>query len=199
MLSGFKNFILRGNLVDLAVAVIIGTAFGAVVTAFTAWITGHLPGGESTFKSVDLGDFGFFVNALISFLILAAVVYFLIVLPYTRFKERYFPSAPPGTPEDIQLLQEIRDLLAAQRGEGPAPGARRPRATASATRPPGRARPRWSREVCRRTPRRVGVGAPSPVPGPPPRRGRPGHSRAESGVGQVVGAGADAVRGLVRG
>jgi large conductance mechanosensitive channel len=116
MLSGFKNFILRGNLVDLAVAVVIGTAFGAVVIAFTAWVTAHLPGGDSTFKGVALGDFGFFLNALISFLILAAVVYFLVVMPYTRFKERYFPSAPPGTPEDIQLLQEIRDLLAAQRG-----------------------------------------------------------------------------------
>jgi large conductance mechanosensitive channel len=116
MISGFKNFILRGNLVDLAVAVIIGTAFGAVVTAFTAWVTGKLAGGGDTFKGVSLGDFGFFLNALISFVILAAVVYFLIVLPYTRVKERYFPSAPPGTPEDIQLLQEIRDLLAAQRG-----------------------------------------------------------------------------------
>jgi large conductance mechanosensitive channel len=119
MLSGFKNFVLRGNLVDLAVAVIIGTAFGAVVTAFTAWVTGHLPGADETFEHVALGDFGFFVNALISFVILAAVVYFLIVMPYTRVKERYFPSAPPGTPEDIQLLQEIRDLLAAQRTAGP--------------------------------------------------------------------------------
>lgn len=116
MLSGFKNFILRGNLVDLAVAVIIGTAFGAVVTAFTAWLTSKLPGASDTFKGVELGDFGFFANALISFLILAAVVYFLIVMPYTRVKERYFPSAPAGTPEDIQLLKEIRDLLAAQRG-----------------------------------------------------------------------------------
>jgi large conductance mechanosensitive channel len=113
-MTGFKNFILRGNLVDLAVAVIIGVAFGAVVTAFTAWLTGTLPGADETFKNVELGDFGFFMNALISFLILAAVVYFLIVLPYTKAKERYFPSEEPGTPEDIRLLEEIRDLLAAR-------------------------------------------------------------------------------------
>jgi large conductance mechanosensitive channel len=96
VLSGFKNFLLRGNLVDLAVAVIMGVAFGAVVTAFTAWITGNLPGGDDTFKDAQLGDFGFFVNAVISFVILAAVVYFLVVMPYTRVKERYFPAHRPA-------------------------------------------------------------------------------------------------------
>lgn len=114
-MSGFKNFLLRGNLVDLAVAVIIGTAFGAVITAFTAWLTSQIPGAKETFKNVELGDFGFFLNALIAFVILAAVVYFLIVLPYTRAKEKYFPSPEPGTPEDITLLKEIRDLLASGR------------------------------------------------------------------------------------
>ena len=114
-MSGFKNFLLRGNLVDLAVAVIIGTAFGAVVTAFTAWLTSVIPGLKETFKGVELGDFGFFLNAVIAFVILAAVVYFFIVMPYTRAKERYFPSPAPGTPEDITLLKEIRDILASQR------------------------------------------------------------------------------------
>jgi large conductance mechanosensitive channel len=118
-MNGFKNFLLRGNLVDLAVAVIIGTAFAAVVAAFTAWLTSVLPGVQGTFKDAKLGDGAFFVNAVISFVILAAVVYFFVVMPYTRIKERYFPSAPPGTPEDIKLLQEIRDLLVAQQG-GPA-------------------------------------------------------------------------------
>jgi len=119
-MSGFKNFILRGNLVDLAVAVIIGTAFGAVVAAFTAWLTGKLAGdGSNVFADAQLGDLGFFINAVISFLVLAAVVYFFVVLPYTRVKERYFPSAPPGTAEDIQLLTEIRDLLAAQQQQPP--------------------------------------------------------------------------------
>ena len=118
-MSGFKNFLLRGNLVDLAVAVIIGTAFGAVVAAFTAWLTSTLPGVDETFKDAKSGDWGFFLNAVISFLILAAVVYFFIVMPYTKAKERYFPSPAPGTPEDITLLKEIRDILAAESGRTP--------------------------------------------------------------------------------
>ncbi len=118
-MTGFKNFILRGNLIDLAVAVIIGTAFGAVVAAFTAWLTGAIGGDDSDFfKGAELGDLGFFINAVISFVVLAAVVYFLVVLPYTKAKERYFPSPEPGTPEDIKLLQEIRDLLASN-GQAP--------------------------------------------------------------------------------
>ena len=115
MLGGFKNFILRGNLVDLAVAVIIGTAFGSVVTAFTAWLTGKIPATKDTFKGAKEGDLAYFINAVIAFVILAAVVYFFVVVPYTRVKERYFPSAKPGTPEDIELLREIRDLLASQK------------------------------------------------------------------------------------
>ena len=113
-MSGFKNFLLRGNLVDLAVAVIIGTAFGSVVTAFTAWLTGSLPGLEETFAGAQEGDFPFFVNAVIAFVFLAAVVYFFVVLPYTKARERYFPSPPPGTPEEIELLREIRNALLAR-------------------------------------------------------------------------------------
>ena len=56
--------------------------------------------------------FGAFMNALISFVLLAAIVYFFVVVPYTAAKEKFFPSPEPGTPEDIKLLQEIRDLLA---------------------------------------------------------------------------------------
>lgn len=112
-MSGFKNFLLRGNLIDLAVAVIIGTAFGAVVTTFTNWLTDQLPDSTSTYFSNQVNSFGAFLNAVISFVILAAVVYFFIVMPYTKAKEKYFPSPEPGTPEDVRLLEEIRDLLAA--------------------------------------------------------------------------------------
>lgn len=112
-MTGFKNFLLRGNLIDLAVAVIIGTAFGAVVTTFTNWLTTQLPDSASDYFTNAENSFGAFMNAVISFVILAAVVYFLIVLPYTKAKEKYFPSPAPGTPEDVRLLQEIRDLLAA--------------------------------------------------------------------------------------
>lgn len=110
-MSGFKNFILRGNLVDLAVAVIIGTAFGTVVSTFTAWLTSLIPAFKDLFSNDD--PFGAFLNALIAFLILAAVVYFFVVLPYTKAKERFFPAEPAGTPADVALLEEIRDLLKA--------------------------------------------------------------------------------------
>lgn len=110
-MSGFKAFVLKGNLVDLAVAVIIGTAFGKVVESFTSWLTGVIPGLKDTFKGTVLGDFAYFLNTVIAFLILAAVVYFFVVVPFTKAKERYFPDAPEGTPADIALLEEIRDLL----------------------------------------------------------------------------------------
>jgi|SRR3712207_5011430 len=119
MLSGFKNFILRGNLVELAVALIMAVAFTAVVTATVALlmdVVGKI-GGSPDFSNYEPGGIsvGAWLTALISFVIMAAVVYFFIVMPYTRAKERYFPSPEPGTPEDVKLLQEIRDLLAAQR------------------------------------------------------------------------------------
>jgi large conductance mechanosensitive channel len=115
-MTGFRNFILRGNLVDLAVAVIIGVAFGTVVTTFTNWLTSLLPdSADDVFSNVP-NSFGAFLNAVVAFVMLAAVVYFFVVIPYTTAKEKFFPSPEPGTPEDIKLLQEIRDLLAAQSG-----------------------------------------------------------------------------------
>ena len=111
-MSGFKNFILRGNLIEVAVAFIIATSFGAVVTTFVEWLTGLMPNTAAEFFSTKEQSFGAFLNAVIAFVLLAAVVYFLIVVPYTKAKERYFPSEPEGTPADVALLQEIRDLLA---------------------------------------------------------------------------------------
>jgi large conductance mechanosensitive channel len=122
-----KDFILRGNVVDLAVAVVIGAAFATVVSAFTAniiqpLITAAGGGGQGDsfgFKlrsgnPKTLVDFGAVLSAAINFLIVAAVVYFLIIVPMNLLQERRRrgeepePSAPP---EDIVLLQEIRDLL----------------------------------------------------------------------------------------
>lgn len=117
-MTGFRNFVLRGNLVDLAVAVIIGTAFTAVVTAFTGMLMSAIAkvtgGKEPNFDTFAPGDVlvGPFLTATVAFLILAAVVYFFVVTPYVQAKEKFFPSPQPGTPEDIKLLQEIRDLLA---------------------------------------------------------------------------------------
>jgi large conductance mechanosensitive channel len=119
-MSGFRNFILRGNLVELAVAFIMATAFAAVVNALVAVILGLIgkAGGHPDFSSYTPGGLlvGVFITALISFLVIGAVVYYLVVTPYTKAKERYFPDEPEGTPADIALLQEIRDLLAAQGG-----------------------------------------------------------------------------------
>ena len=124
-MSGFKNFIMKGNLVELAVAFIMATAFAAVVTATVGIILDLLGkiGGTPDFSSYAPGgvSVGVFLTALISFLILAAVVYFLIVVPYTKAQEKWFPKAEAGTPEDVALLQEIRDLLARQSGSSTPP------------------------------------------------------------------------------
>ena len=120
-MAGFRAFILRGNLVELAVAFIMGTAFALVVTSFSAMLMGFIGkiGGQPDFSSVTIAqvNVGKFINALIAFVILAAVVYFFVVVPYTKAKERYFPTTEPeGTPEDVALLKEIRDALVGRGG-----------------------------------------------------------------------------------
>ena len=129
MLKEFRDFILRGNVVELAVAVIIGAAFGAIVTALAAsFITPliALVGGKSDFGSLvfTIGGtefpYGLFLNALISFLIIAAVVFFLVVKPMNALMARVKSDDEPASAapaEDVVLLTEIRDLL---RGRGPA-------------------------------------------------------------------------------
>lgn len=108
-MTGFKNFILRGNLIELATAFIMASAFALVVTRFVEWLTGLLP--DTSAFSTDPQTFGAFLNAFVSFLVIGAVVYFLVVLPYTKAKERFFPAEETGTPADVALLTEIRDLL----------------------------------------------------------------------------------------
>jgi len=113
-MTGFRNFVLRGNLVELAVAFVIAGAFAAVVIRFTEWLTGLLPDSASEYFGTAAQSFGAFLNALIAFVLLAAVVYFFVVVPYTKAKERFFPSEEEGTPADVSLLEEIRDLLQVQ-------------------------------------------------------------------------------------
>ena len=126
MLKGFRDFVMRGNVIDLAIAVIIGAAFGAVVTAFSTDFVGGLLGALG--GTPDFGDAGVTVNgskivygstltALIQFLIVAAVIYFVIVVPITRLAERRGAeeSESPAPSDETKLLTEIRDLLAAQR------------------------------------------------------------------------------------
>ena len=114
-MSGFKNFILRGNLIELAVAFIMATAFATVVSAMVNVIMDLIgkAGGTPDFSAWEPGGIsvGEFLTALIAFLILSAIVYFFIVKPYTAAKERFFPAEAAG-PSEAELLTEIRDLLA---------------------------------------------------------------------------------------
>ena len=113
-MTGFRNFVLRGNLVDIAVAFIVSLSFAAVVKTFTEWLTGLMPESVNNMFGTDPQSFGAFLNAVVAFVIVAAVVYFFIVVPYIKAKERFFPSEEEGKPADIALLEEIRDLLQAQ-------------------------------------------------------------------------------------
>ena len=126
MLKEFRDFIMRGNVVELAVAVIIGAAFGAVITAFTAaFITPliALIGGKPDFAGLRFiisgtaFPYGEFLNALISFLIIAAVVFFLVVRPMNAVMARLKRGEEPDAPSaEVATLIEIRDILATRRG-----------------------------------------------------------------------------------
>ncbi|MCL2463538.1 MAG: large conductance mechanosensitive channel protein MscL [Micrococcales bacterium] len=152
VLSGFKDFISRGNAVELAVGVVIGAAFGAVVTSLQNNLIGPLIGwifGKPDLANLwSIGPYswqhstadnpispikvGAILNSLLAFLITAAAIYFLIVLPLNalakhRAKAAAEPEpepAPEEPPEDIALLRDIRDLLA-DRATPTSPGIRR--------------------------------------------------------------------------
>ena len=118
-MGGFKEFVMRGNVVDLAVGVIIGAAFGGVVTSVSKDIITPIigmAGGVPDFSALKLGPIavGSLINAIVSFLITAFVVYFVIVKPVNAMNARLNPPPKPGDPpppEDVRLLREIRDLL----------------------------------------------------------------------------------------
>ncbi len=120
-MKGFRDFILRGNVVDLAVGVVVGAAFGTVVqslvkdllTPFIAALVQQPDFSKLQFTlhgSVFL--YGEFLNALISFLIVSATIYFFVVLPVNKMLSRFkgSPEAPKKSNEE-RLLEEIRDLL----------------------------------------------------------------------------------------
>lgn len=120
MLKGFKDFLMRGNVVDLAIAVVIGGAFGKVIEAFVTVIM-DLVG--KVFKTPDFSNwapggihFGAFLTVLISFIIVAAAVYFMVVVPMNAIAARRAASeeAPAAPSEEVTLLTEIRDALKAR-------------------------------------------------------------------------------------
>lgn len=137
MLKGFKDFLLKGNVLDLAVAVVVGAAFTAIVTAFTERIVQPLIASIGGTKDVQgltwelvagnkatMIDLGAVISATINFLLVAAVVYFLLILPYERMKARF--TSEKATEDEVDVLVEIRDLLAGQvAGDGGAHAARR--------------------------------------------------------------------------
>ncbi|MGN0101292.1 large conductance mechanosensitive channel protein MscL [Dietzia sp. CH92] len=125
MLKGFRDFIMQGNVIDLAVAVVIGTAFASIVDAFTSAIINPLIallGGDKEIgfavqllenNPETLMDFGALISAIINFLLIAAIIYFVLVGPMNKMKEaaaRRKGIEAPAT--DNELLVEIRDLLA---------------------------------------------------------------------------------------
>src|SRR6185503_7757749 len=120
MLGGFKKFILRGNVIDLAVGVIIGAAFGAIVDSLVKDIITPvigLLGGQPDFSAIKPNGIGVgnFLNALIAFLLKAAALYYFIVLPINRLMARMAPPPPPAGPSpEVVLLTEIRDVLRAK-------------------------------------------------------------------------------------
>jgi large conductance mechanosensitive channel len=117
MLKGFKDFISRGNVVDLAVGVIMGGAFGAIVSSLVADVITPFLGilfGKPDFSGISISSImvGKFLNAAVSFLLTAIGVYFFIVVPMNKLRKPPPPPPPPGPTPEEKLLVEIRDLLA---------------------------------------------------------------------------------------
>ena len=127
MIKEFRDFVLRGNVVDLAIAVVLGAAFGAVVTSFVDDILMQIIaalGGQPDFSALkfNIGEgefrYGEFITAVISFLIIAATIFFFVVQPVNDLMARRRAGEVPeaeAVPEDVALLAEIRDLLKAGR------------------------------------------------------------------------------------
>ncbi|WP_068402732.1 large conductance mechanosensitive channel protein MscL [Kribbia dieselivorans] len=117
-MKGFKDFLMRGNLVEIAVGLIIAASFGAVVTTFTAVLMSLIGKifGTPNFDTYRPGGVpvGEFITAVVSFVILAFIVYFFVVKPYQAMRERFTQEEEATTEESVVLLREIRDSL--QRG-----------------------------------------------------------------------------------
>jgi large conductance mechanosensitive channel len=137
MLKGFKDFIMKGNIVDLAIAVVIGTAFAAVVKTFVESIVTPIlnafPGASvngwgfslrgGPLKSSTFINFSAIINAVIVFVITAAVVYFVFVVPLQKLQSmraQGIEPEPTAVSEDVLLLREIRDALGARPIDGTA-------------------------------------------------------------------------------
>ena len=131
MFKGFKEFLSRGNIIDLAVAVVIGTAFTGLVTKFTESIITPLidrigAGKDASYGALQINigggqtiDLNVVLSALINFVLVAAVVYFLVVLPYSKIRSK--GEAESAEDKQVRLLTEIRDAVG---GKDTSPGDR---------------------------------------------------------------------------
>lgn len=119
MIKEFRDFLFRGNIIDLAVAVVIGAAFGAIVTSLVEDVLTPLLGliGIPDFSTwvIVVGDaelrIGSFLNALISFVLIAAAIFFVVIKPMQRLTGAKADAAEAAGPTEIDLLTEIRDAL----------------------------------------------------------------------------------------
>ncbi len=121
MVKGFRDFVMRGNVVDLAVGIVIGVAFGAVVSGFVNGIINPLI--AAIFGKPNLNEVGTFtingahfsiglvLTPLVNFVFVAAAIYFLVVLPVNALRARYEKPADPDGPSEVELLTDIRDAL----------------------------------------------------------------------------------------
>lgn len=122
MIKGLKDFLMRGNIVDLAVAFVVGLAFAGVITAFAEDFIGGIIGiiGIPDFKTahITINDsdiiYGSTITALINFVIVASVIYFVVVVPMNAIKARGGSGEDEAGPDEISLLTEIRDSLKAR-------------------------------------------------------------------------------------
>lgn len=120
-LGDFKNFISRGNVVDMAVGVIIGTAFGKIVSSLVndvlmPFVGIFLGGVDFSSLSINIGEaqvkYGIFIQTIIDFIIIAFTIFIVVKLfEQLKRKEEQAPATPPAKGEDIVLLEQIRDLL----------------------------------------------------------------------------------------
>ena len=119
MFKGFREFVLRGNVIDLAVAFVVGAAFSTLVGAFSEalinpivgiFLGGGIDVGQITVRDQVI-DITMMLNALITFIITLTVIYFIFVVPMNSYRKTTGQGAVDATPADVKLLTEIRDLL----------------------------------------------------------------------------------------
>lgn len=121
-MKGFRDFLIRGNLLELAVAFIMGAAFGSLTESFTDLIMSIISkilGGTPDFSSLSIAgiNIGGFITSLLSFLLIATVLYWLIIKPMSALRDRFRKEEPEVAVTEMDVLIDIKNLLAEQAGK----------------------------------------------------------------------------------